>query len=116
MFVLSGPVLSGAAGAQTSATPPAPTAAVVDEGKKLYTSYGCYQCHGHEGQGSSATGPRIGPRPLPLASFTKYVRRPTGVMPPYTPKVVPDAELEKIHAYLETRPVPPPVDAIPLLK
>ena len=101
-------------------TTPAPRssepAATVDEGRKLYASYGCYQCHGYEGQGSSATGPRIGPRPLPLASFSKYVRRPTGQMPPYTTKVVSDSDLAKIHASLDARPASPAVDSIPQLK
>ena len=92
------------------------TPANVDEGKKLFASYGCYQCHGYEGQGSSATGPRLGPRPLPLASFSRYVRRPTGQMPPYTTKVVSDSDLAKIHAFLEARPAPPAVNTIPQLK
>src|ERR1700694_1487586 len=69
---------------RTAAQAPTAPPANVDEGKKLFASYGCYQCHGYEGQGSSATGPRLGPRPLPLASFSKYIRRPTGQMPPYT--------------------------------
>src|SRR6185503_14916053 len=76
--------------AHSLAQAPAATPANIDEGRKLFASYGCYQCHGYEGQGSSATGPRLGPRPLPLASFTRYVRRPTGQMPPYTTKVVSD--------------------------
>ena len=87
-----------------------------ETGKKLYDSVGCYQCHGYEGQGSSATGPRLGPRPLPLASFSRYVRRPTGQMPPYTTKVVSDSDLAKIHAFLEARPAPPAVNTIPQLK
>jgi ubiquinol-cytochrome c reductase cytochrome c subunit len=95
--------------------PPA-TPANVDEGRKLFASYGCYQCHGYEGQGSSATGPRLGPRPLPLASFSRYIRRPTGQMPPYTTKVVSDSDLSKIHAFLEARPAPPAVNTIPQLK
>jgi ubiquinol-cytochrome c reductase cytochrome c subunit len=98
--------------AERSAVP----AATVDEGRKLYASYGCYQCHGYEGQGSSATGPRIGPRPLPLASFSKYVRRPTGQMPPYTTKVASDSDLAKIHAFLDARAAPPAVNSIPQLK
>ena len=95
---------------------PAATPANVEEGKKLFASYGCYQCHGYEGQGASGTGPRLGPRPLPLASFSKYVRRPTGQMPPYTAKVVSDADLANIHAFLEARPAPPAVNTIPQLK
>src|SRR5690242_17679918 len=35
-------------------------------GRKLFVKYGCYECHGYEGQGSIATAPRVGPDPLPL--------------------------------------------------
>ena len=97
--------------------PPAPTAVAsndVDAGKKLYVSYGCWQCHGYEGQGSRA-GLRIAPRPLPLAAFTASIRRPTNVMPPYTDKVVSEADLALIHAYLQSRPEPPPVQSISIL-
>ena len=52
-------------------------AANAEQGKKLFISYGCYQCHGYEAQGSSATGPRLGPRPLPFAAFSRYVRLPS---------------------------------------
>ena len=101
--------------AQTPAPAPQPLAATVEEGKKLFVSYGCYQCHGYEAQGSSATGPRLGPRPLPYAGFSRYVRRPAGQMPPYTVKTMADAELEKIYAFIQTRSAPKPVDTIPLL-
>ena len=84
-------------------------------GKRIYVSYGCYQCHGREGQGSAATGPRIGPRPIPLAVFMTYVRHPAGQMPPYTSKIVTDAELADIHAFLQSLPAPPPAKSIPLL-
>ena len=92
------------------ATAPSSTAAApkgnAQQGKKLFESYGCYQCHGHEAQGSSATGPRLGPRPLPFAAFSRYVRRPSNQMPPYTAKVVTDAELADIYAYVDSRPAP----------
>ena len=109
-------VSSARAQAPATARPSAPTAAAgnVDAGKKLYVSYGCWQCHGYEGQGSVA-GVRIAPRPLPLAAFTAFVRRPTDVMPPYTDKVVSEADLALIHAYLQSRPAPPPVQSIPIL-
>jgi ubiquinol-cytochrome c reductase cytochrome c subunit len=96
-------------------TPPAP-AGNAETGKKMYVSYGCYQCHGYEGQGSSATGPRIAPRPLPFAAFSRYVRRPAGQMPLYTTKVLADTDLAHIYAYLQSRPMPKAVDSIPLLK
>lgn len=87
-----------------------------EDGRKLYISYGCYQCHGYEAQGSSATGPRLGPRVIALATLLKYVRQPTGQMPPYTTKVVSDADLTNIYAFLQSRPAPTPVGNIPLLK
>ena len=78
-----------------------------DAGKKLYVSVGCYQCHGYEAQGSSATGPRLGPRPIAFAAFSRYVRQPPGQMPPYTSKVVSDADMANIYAFVRSRPEPP---------
>jgi mono/diheme cytochrome c family protein len=83
-------------------------------GKKLFVAYGCYQCHGYEGQGAS-TGPRIGPPPLSLAFLISYVHHPTGQMPPYTEKVVPDQDLADIFAYLKSMPTPAHASSIPLL-
>ena len=104
------------AGAQTTPAQAQAPAGNAETGKKLYDSYGCYQCHGFEGQGSSATGPRLGPRPMPLAAFTRYIRRPTGQMPPYGTRIASDADLANIHAYLTSRPAPTPVQNIPLLQ
>jgi mono/diheme cytochrome c family protein len=102
------------ASAQTPAPQPAPPAGNVEEGKKLFVSYGCYQCHGYEAQGSNATGPRLGPRPIAFAAFSRYVRQPTNQMPPYTTKVVSDADLANIYAFVQSRPAP--AANIPLLK
>jgi mono/diheme cytochrome c family protein len=82
-------------------------------GQKLFESYGCYQCHGHVGQGGA--GARIAPKPIPWAVFSKYVRQPTDQMPPYTAKVVPDNQLADIYAYLETIPAAPAAKSVPLL-
>jgi ubiquinol-cytochrome c reductase cytochrome c subunit len=84
-------------------------------GKRLYTAYGCYQCHGRDAQGSSTTGPRLGPNPIALAAFIRYVRHPGGQMPPYTSKVAADAELADIYAFLQAVPQPARVQDIPLL-
>jgi mono/diheme cytochrome c family protein len=92
------------------------TAGNSDNGRKLFVSYGCYQCHGYEAQGSSATGPRLGPKPIAFAQLTKYVRAPTAQMPPYTTKVLADQDLTDIYAFLQSRPQPAAVDSIPLLK
>jgi ubiquinol-cytochrome c reductase cytochrome c subunit len=99
-------VLSAVLAPQAQAPVPAP-AGNADAGKKLYVSVGCYQCHGYEAQGSSATGPRLGPRPIAFAAFTRYVRQPSGQMPPYTAKVVSDADMANIYAFVRTRPEPP---------
>ncbi|HEX4274647.1 MAG TPA: cytochrome c [Bryobacteraceae bacterium] len=82
-------------------------------GKKLFDSYGCYQCHDHDGHGGA--GARLAPNPLPFAAFSKYVRQPTGEMPPYTKKVVSDRELADIYAYLQSIPQPPAAKSIPIL-
>ena len=84
-------------------------------GRKLFVSFGCYQCHGYEAQGGSA-GPRLAPRPIAYAQFMKYVRHPTNEMPPFTEKIVKDAELTDVYAFLRGQPAPPDVDKIPLLK
>jgi ubiquinol-cytochrome c reductase cytochrome c subunit len=95
--------LALSARAQEAKTASAP-AANVENGKRLFMKDGCYQCHGREGQGSNMSGPRIAPNPPPLEVILGYVRKPTGEMPPYTAKVISDAELADIHAYLQSRP------------
>jgi mono/diheme cytochrome c family protein len=85
----------------------------LERGKKLYASYGCYECHGRVAQGG--VGPRLGPDPLPLSFIEQYVRRPTGSMPPYTAKTVSDQDLMDIYAYLKSLPEPPKRKDIPLL-
>jgi ubiquinol-cytochrome c reductase cytochrome c subunit len=77
----------------------------VDRGRHTYMKVGCYQCHGREAQGAS-TGPRLGPDPIPLAQFTRFVRTPRNEMPPYTTKLLSDAELADIHAFVASRPRP----------
>lgn len=84
-------------------------------GKQLYISYGCYECHGREGQGSSATGPRLGPDPISFSSFVRHIRQPTAQMPPYAAEVVTDSELMDMYVFLQILPKPSPVNSIPLL-
>jgi len=87
----------------------------VENGKRLFTNSGCYECHGREGQGSRYSGPRLSPDPIALPAFRVYVRAPKGQMPPYTGKVLTDAELADIHAFLESLPAPRAAKTIPLL-
>jgi mono/diheme cytochrome c family protein len=88
----------------------------VENGKRLFMRDGCYQCHGREGQGSNMSGPRIAPNPPPLEVILGYVRKPSGEMPPYTAKVISDAELTDIYAYLQSRPRPEKEKAEQMLK
>ena len=85
-----------------------------DNGKRLFLAYGCYQCHGYQGVGA-AIAPRIGPPPISFAALLRYVRAPTGQMPPYTAKVASDQDFADIYAYLKTFPPPAPASSIPLL-
>jgi mono/diheme cytochrome c family protein len=88
----------------------------VEAGRKIFTKDGCYECHGHEGQGAAqGAGPRIGPPLLSQEGFMKYVRQPAVQMPPYTSKVISDQELADIFAYLQSRPKATPSKDIPLL-
>jgi ubiquinol-cytochrome c reductase cytochrome c subunit len=93
-----------------------PPAGNAQNGKKLFTSYGCFECHGYHAEGTSAGGPRIGPKPISFSAFSNYIRRPTGQMPPFTIKVTSDADLADIYAFLQSLPQPPKADSIPALK
>ena len=106
-------LLTGAVGAASQAPPVAP-AGNVENGKKLFTTYYCYACHGYAAQGGRA-GPRIGPRPIAYPAFVRYLRQPTGLMPLYTGKVMSDQEVADVHAFLRSLPAPPPFKSIPLL-
>ncbi|HWF09317.1 MAG TPA: cytochrome c [Bryobacteraceae bacterium] len=83
-------------------------------GKKIFLRDGCYQCHGYAGQGTIA-GARLAPPVLNAQGMIRYVRRPAGVMPAFTDKVLSDKELNDIYAYLKSLPAPKPVKEIPLL-
>jgi mono/diheme cytochrome c family protein len=83
-----------------------------EAGRQLLVRKGCFQCHGREGQGSPTSGPRLGPNPLAPAAFVRAVRSPRAQMPPYTEKLVSDAELADIRAFLDSRPRPISIDAL----
>ena len=83
-----------------------------EAGRELFVRKGCFQCHGREGQGAPITGPRLGPNPLALAAFVRAVRNPRAQMPPYTDKLVSDAELADMRAFLDSRPRPASIDAL----
>src|SRR5258708_15189695 len=72
--------------------------------RDVYVAYGCYQCHGYEGQGGGVYGgPRIAPRVWPFAAFAAQLRRPRGSpipMPAFSAVVLDEADLKKIYNYL----------------
>lgn len=90
--------------------------ASAENGRQLFVKYGCYECHGREGQGSSMSGPRVAPNPPPYEVISGYIRKPTGEMPPYTAKVLPDKDLADIYAFLQTRTPAATAKASTLLK
>jgi mono/diheme cytochrome c family protein len=87
-----------------------------DNGKRLYMKDGCYECHSLQGQGSMASGPRIGPDPIPFSALVSYVRHPAGDMPPYSDRVISEQELADIYAFLESLPAAADSSTIPLLQ
>src|SRR5215470_1751107 len=82
---------------------PAP-AGNVAKGKKLYLDKGCWTCHDYEAQGGN--GPRLSSTALPLRAFTAYIRSPRGTMPPYLAKVISDADVADLYAFLQAQPKP----------
>ena len=84
------------------------------KGKATFERTGCWECHGHQGQGG-VEGPRIAAPASALQVMSRYVRNPRRNMPPYTQKVLSDQELADISAYLQSIPPPPDYTTVPLL-
>lgn len=85
-----------------------------DGGRALFVDYGCFQCHGYEGQGGAAL--RIAPSVYPFEAFAALVRRPSNEMPAYAPEQLSDADLRAIYGYVRSIPEPRPISEIPLLR
>ena len=84
-------------------------------GRDTYMKTGCYHCHGTQGQGSGA-GLKLAPEPLPAEAIAQFIRGSTGPMPAYSEKVLADAEVADIAAYLRSIPAARSADSIPALK
>jgi mono/diheme cytochrome c family protein len=100
-------ILATAAAAQSK--PPSGDAA---RGKELYVKYTCYACHSFDGHGGA--GARLVPMKMLLPVFTAYVRAPRQ-MPAYREKVMSNAELADVYAYIKSIPESPAANNIPLL-
>ena len=96
---------------------PAFAAGDAAKGKAAFMKYGCWQCHGTQGQGSAITsaGKVLAPDPLPYDGFAAFVRSTNLAMPPYSEKILPNADLQDMHAYLSSIPKPKDYKSIPLL-
>jgi len=84
-----------------------------DEGRELYLSYQCWQCHGYEGQGGAAA--RIASTAYPIDAFARFLRHPD-LMPAYTPGLLSDENLRLIYEYVRSIAVPPLLEDIPELR
>jgi len=106
-----------AAGAVALASDSAFAAGDAAKGKASFIKYGCWQCHGTEGQGSAITsaGKVLAPDPLPWESFSAFVRSTNRAMPPYSEAVLPNDDLADMHAYLSSIPKAKDYKSIPLL-
>lgn len=103
-----------AGGSVIAAPAPAPQGDMA-KGKTNFERVGCWECHGHQGQGGNA-GVRIAdPVPLAWPAFLAWVRTTSGDMPPFTEKVLPTQDLVDIYAYLQSVPKAPDYRNIPLL-
>lgn len=85
------------------------SASPAEHGKTVFMRSGCWECHGTLGQGSIATsnGKRIAPNPLPWETFSGFVRSSNRAMPSFSEKILSDADLADIYAYLQSVPKPP---------
>jgi cytochrome c553 len=95
-------------------------------GKVLFeTKYRCYTCHGFSGQ--NGPGARLVPMKMSQQAFFAFVRHPRDPrkdsspsgqqdrMPPYSSRVLPDAELADIYAHIKALPDSKAAKEIPLL-
>jgi len=88
--------------------------AKVEHSDNMYFKKGCNVCHSNVGQGARS-GKRLIEPILPKEDFYAVVRRPYGIMPAYSPKVLSDSELADIYQYLESLKSPKAED-IPQLQ
>jgi mono/diheme cytochrome c family protein len=112
IFTLPAALLLGVAAGNTQTT----SAGNAKHGKELFTKYSCYACHGFSGE--NGNGARLVPMKFPQAGFIAYVRNPPrpAQMPSFSAKVLTDADLADIYAYIRTLPdSSPPPASIPIL-
>ena len=100
--------------ASLAATAAPPTEA--EHGFQVFMRVGCYECHGTVGQGGGLAGPHIAPDPPTADRLLTIVRRPLKEMPAYNRRVLSDADVSAIHAYLATIKPPPALSSLQQLQ
>lgn len=73
----------------------------MQRGAALYVATGCASCHGYVGQGGMA-GPRLAGKESSPEAYIGQLRHPSDEMPPYTEKVMSDADIVAIYHYVMT--------------
>src|SRR3569833_65384 len=73
-------------------------------GKRLFMTVGCYECHGTTGAGGGLAGPRLAPNPQPDVAVKAKLRTASGRMPVVSEAVLKDSEIADIYAYLQSIP------------
>jgi mono/diheme cytochrome c family protein len=86
------------------------------KGRKQFTDFGCWQCHGTTGAGGGWQGPKLAPGPVAFAAFAYQLRNPRAQMPHYALKLLSDQDVADIYAYLRSIPAGRPASQIDLLK
>ncbi len=90
-------LLNACGGPPASQATPVPS----EEGKALFTATGCGSCHGANAQGIAGLGPAL-PGHSKEAVFRQVRSPPSKSMPAYDSKRLPDEELEKIVAFIQS--------------
>ena len=79
-------------------------AADAKKGQQLFITYGCYACHGYNGQGANV-GPKLAPDPMAADAMAAYIRNASStLMPPYAEKSVSNADVADMVAWLAAQP------------
>jgi mono/diheme cytochrome c family protein len=95
-------------GQKKSKKSPAPTKAMIDAGKKVYTANGCAACHkiGDQGGATGSDLTKIGKtwKPDKLATVVRDPKKlkKESTMPAYGPDKISDKELKNLVAYLSS--------------
>src|ERR1700686_1899702 len=101
ILTLTGLILAAGPTCAQQASAPAGNA---ENGKTLYLQVGCYQCHGHAGQGAQMTGPHVSRTEFPVESFLYQLPHPVAQMPPYEAAVLSDQDVADLSAYVRQMP------------